>query len=173
MQHFYTHYWKQDTVQWNRDGAKSEGDEFVHTAGNHFDHVRPGDRVYAISRDEHGDLMLVGRLTAGTVDDRMNNGDDLRAILTQEQAEEVLDRDLYDAEHHLFASPDSSERTLTSYGRIVSAQDAKQHLRFIRAADGVLLPPKLEAGGRLDRQTLRGVRRLSPAAAAYLDSRLV
>jgi hypothetical protein len=172
MQHFYTHYWKQDTVQWNRDGAKTEGDPFTHTAGNQFDQVRPGDRVYAVSRDDNGDLMLIGRLTVGTVDDQLSDGDVLRAILTQAQAERVAGRALYEAQHHLFAAPDRSEQTATSYRRLISARDAKDNLRFVRPADGAHLAPKLESGGKLDRQTVRGVRRLTPAAAVYLDGAL-
>lgn len=169
MQHSYTHYWKQETVRWN---WKNEGQSFDHTAGNQFGHVRPGDRLYAVSRDDKGDLMLIGRLTVGTVDDTLSNGDTLRAILSQDQAEQAAGHELYEADHHLFAAPDSAEETTTSFRRIIQAQDAKNNLSFVSPADGAQLAPKLEAGGKLDRQTVRGVRRLTPAAAAYLDRAL-
>src|SRR4051812_2847384 len=146
MQHAYTHYWKQDTVQWNRDGAKTEGAPFVHTAGNQFDHVRPGDRIYAVSRDENGDLMLIGRLTVGTVHDQLRNGDSLRAILSQREAEHAAGVELYEAQHHLFAAPSPAERTTTSYRRTIAARDAHDNLAFVRPTGGSPLAPKLEAG---------------------------
>jgi hypothetical protein len=175
MKHFLTHYWSAPTVEFHRDKLRLEGDPCSHTAGNQFSHVRPGDDIYVISRTADGDLLLLGRLTASAVSDWWPGAGRHRAIFTQREAARALNRepgDLWEANHHLVSMESKDRATTLSFQRVIAADDAVEQLRFSRTADDAEVPPKLEADGVLDRQTVRGVRRLTDDSAKWLDELL-
>src|SRR2546423_9880571 len=61
MPHFFTHYWRNRTWEWNRERAA--GEPLDHTAGNLFQErgIRPDDIVYVVSVIK-GSLYVCGRL---------------------------------------------------------------------------------------------------------------
>lgn len=101
-----------------------------------------------------GDLVLIGRL-------------EVEKIVSQVEAERLLGPDVWEAPEHVIAKPGSS--TPKRFERIVPMEITKQLL--FQGAKG-FEPPKFESEDTLDRQTLRGVRRLSDGSARLLESLL-
>ncbi len=148
---YFTHYWANDTWRWQRE---QEGEPLRHTAGNLFRSrgVGSGDFVYVVTVLE-GRLFLAGRI-------------EVQSIVGQQEASTALAEDrLWEASEHIIARPgtDNPQR----YRRQVPAEVVKQ-LRFIEHT-GPAVAPIVDSQGLLDRQTLRGVRELTPASAALLD----
>jgi len=125
-----------------------------HSACNQFVSrgVSHGDTLYVAS-SLHGKMVLVARFV---VDD----------IVSQRTAERRLRHKLWTAAEHAMAIPGTGARPRID--RFVD-DSIVASLRFIMA-DGSEKPPLIHADGRLDQQTLRSLRRLSPASAKLLDS---
>jgi hypothetical protein len=147
----FTHYWSESTL--NLD---SEGETYDHTAGNRFVSagVTTGDRVYGITVRK-GVPMLIGRMTVS------------RPPLSYEEASELLDYNIWEADEHLIAEPGTA--SLTSFVRVIPT-DILKRLRFESAGGETAL--KFVSETRLDQQTFRGVRRLTAASALELESLL-
>jgi len=150
----FTHYWEGKTCDaMFADGC--EGDLLDHTAGKLFIQrgVGPGDKVYVVNNLK-GDLVLIGRL-------------EVEKIVSQVEAERLLGPDVWVAPEHVIAKPGSP--TPKRFERRVPMELTKQLL--FQGAKG-FESPKFESEHRLDRQTLRGVRRLSDGSARLLESLL-
>ena len=155
MTKYYTQYWSKN------DGAREEqkqnlkGELLDHTSGNQFRgkwDVRPGDFVYIVTVSK-GLLYLISRI-------------EVDQVCSREEAEKRLGRtDLYDAEYHLIAKP-GTELPM-QFNRKVSLAMTRQ-LRFL-TPKGIIKPLVFSPSAGLDKQTLRGVRRLTPASAFKLD----
>jgi hypothetical protein len=147
----FTHYWSEFTI--NLD---AEGEPFEHTAGNRFvsSGVTTGDRVYGITI-RRGVPTLIGALTLS------------RPPVTYEEACELLPYEPWDADEHLIG--DGTTLTTTSYSRVIPF-DVLRRLRFISRSGETAL--KFESDTRLNQQTFRGVRKLTPESAAELEGLL-
>lgn len=163
---YWTHYWAQRTVESQALAAEDDSEMYLgHTASNMFGRldgkfdindakVHIGDTVYCLSQFD-GRVLLLGRLEVGEVVD-------------QRRAERLLDsHDVWRAKYHLIANPDTV--TPLYFDLFLPTAEAKK-IEFI---NGSKVVPPLFVNGRLDQQTLRPVRRLTPAAAARLDAVLV
>lgn len=150
----FTHYWADDTCE-AMFGGGCEGELLEHTAGKLFVQrgVGPGDKIYVVN-NLRGELILIGRL-------------EVDKIVSQVEAERLLGSDLWDAPEHVIAKPGSS--TPMRFERRVPMELTKQLL--FQGAKG-FESPKFETEDRLDRQTLRGLRRLSDGSARLLDTLL-
>ncbi len=151
----FTHYWEGNTCD-AMFADELDGEMLNHTAGKLFTQrgVGPGDKVYVVN-NLRGNLVLIGRL-------------EVDKIVSQAEAERLLgDNNLWDAPEHVIAKPGTA--TPMRFQRIVPIELTKQ-LMF-QGAKG-FEPPKFEQDDRLDRQTLRGVRRLSDGSARLLESQL-
>jgi hypothetical protein len=149
----FTHYWKNDTFEQMRANGH-EGEPLDHTAGNTFSNVgvKPGDSVYVITVKK-GELFLVGRMKVSNI------------VHSNAEAERLLGYDVWPAADHLIAN--ENECTPMRFRRRVPLQIVQQ-LRFDSKTQPQ--PLKFTDSGRLDQQTLRGVRRLSRRSAELLDS---
>jgi predicted HNH restriction endonuclease len=145
----FTHYWSESTV--NLD---AEGEPFNHTAGNRFvrSGVTTGDRVFGVTI-RRGIPTLIGALTLS------------RPPITYEEACDLLPYDPWVAADHLIG--DSASSSTTSYSRTIPF-DVLRRLRFISASGETAL--KFVSDTRLDQQTFRGVRKLTPESAAELEA---
>ena len=145
----FTHYWKNST--WT-DGSESEGEPLDHTASNLFGKrgVTKGDLVYVLTV-KRGLLYLCARL-------------EVDRVTSQEDAEQQFGEEVWPAKDHIIASPKSG--TLQRYGQHLPPATARE-LRFVTS--GGTVGPVLTPGGLLHRQTMRGVRELTPTSAALLD----
>ncbi len=129
-----------------------------HTAGNLFRSrgVGPGDLVYIVT-------VIQGRLFLAT---RI----EVDCVVDQDQAEVALGTtSLWEAKDHVIAKSDMGKPA--NYRRQVPLEIVKR-LRFIEGR-GPAIALTMDSKGLLDRQTLRGVRELSPSSAATLDSLIV
>jgi len=149
----FTHYWKNDTFEQMRANG-NEGKPLDHTAGNTFANVgvKRGDSVYVLTVKE-GELFLVGRMTVSKI------------VHSDAEAQSLLGYDVWPASDHLIAS--ENECTPMRFRRRVPLEIVKQ-LRFDSKAGPK--PLTFTAEGRLDQQTLRGVRQLSRMSVGLLDS---
>ena len=140
----FTAYWKNDT--WDDE---AESDRLRHTASNEFRarEVGQGDRVY-ITTIRDGQLYVGARLT-------------VKSVVTRTQAQRILgDRDVWRAKDHIIATRNEPFQAT----RLVPTGTARQ-LRFVNG--GRL---KFRSGTKLDNQTLRAVRELTPASSRLLDA---
>ena len=148
----FTHYWSCETCDDMAEG-KHEGKKLRHTAGEDFNRHRVlfGDQIYVVNV-RRGILYLIGRMRVAKV-------------CNQSEAEAALKDDgLWEATEHVIAVARSG--TPMRFRRKVSVRIAKL-LRFPNKAGFKKL--KTLPRGLLDRQTLRGVRRLDDASAKLLD----
>ena len=149
------------------DGAdvnRRPGEPLEHTASNLFVErdVTRGDTVF-VAEVVDGYLELIARMVVGEV-------------LTFAQARARFGPNIWDAEDHLIASPDTDSPMV--FGRRVPHEIARQ-IRFLqktgrKRSDGtpVYLQTSLNyrQPERLDDQTTRTVRRLTPASAELLET---
>lgn len=149
----YTHYWKNETWNYNRERS-NDGTLLIHTAGNQFRRrgVKPGDTVYVVT-NLNGEFYICGKLIV----DGIYNAKKAAKLLGCKPI------DLWEADEHIVAAqatptnfhlkvPNSLARTLLfEYGK-----NQLQSLIF-------------DAKGNLDNQTLRGVRKLPSESAVKLD----
>lgn len=147
----FTHYWSESTFD-----PDAEGKLFDHTAGNRFVRagVTTGNRVFGITVRQ-GVPTLIGRMTVAF------------PPLSYEAACKVLGHDIWQADEHLMA--EAGTASTKSFGRVIPT-DMLKRLRFESASGETAL--KFVSETRLDQQTFRGVRRLTPASALELDSLL-
>ena len=109
--------------------------------------MRAGDRIYVVT-NQYGTLYLAGRMTA-------------ERIVGQREAERQLGGDLSPATEHVIGV----DGTPMKFDR--AAPDGV--VRRLQFGDG---RPLVFRRGRLDQQTLRGVRRLTSESASLLDALL-
>ncbi len=154
MPRYFTHYWKNDT--WENESRMSSGDDALeHVADNKFVErgLEPGDFVYPVTVMD-GELYLLGRLEVGKVCD------------FSEAASILGTENLWEATDHVVASGSTPKRFDLTVPFHVTEQ-----LTFVSGKSAKRL--KLRSPGRLDQQTLRGVRELDPESAAQLDRLLL
>jgi hypothetical protein len=156
MGNAFTHYWSGSTVDLLAD---EEGEPLINLGSNSFRKrgVGVGDTIYVVNVRE-GVLHVLGRLQVGQICDPAEARRHLAALYGEEG-------EPWDAADQLIAAPGSA--TPLTGERPVPA-DVVRELRF-ETNDGpvglVFVAP-----GLLDRQTMRGVRRLTPSSAALLDA---
>ncbi len=152
----FTHYWTNET--WKRERrlqqAGRAGDRLDHIAGNQFVKrgIESGDDVYPVTVLD-GALYLLGRLEVDRVCD------------TGEAARLLGTTDLYEADDHIIAA-----RSTSMHFDLEVPTGLTEKLLFVGSRGAQRL--KFGPTGRLDRQTLRGVRELHPQSAAELDKLL-
>ncbi len=147
----FTHYWEGNTCDLLFEDGH-EGKPLVHTAGKAFTSrgVGVGDKVYVVNITS-GVLYLVGRL-------------EVAKIVSMSEAERLMGGDVWDAPEHLIARQGSS--TPMHFGQIVPLKITKALL--FDGSKGYQ-PLKFVSEEILDRQTLRGVRRLTDSSALLLE----
>lgn len=151
MPRYFTHYWKNETWE-NERRVSGRQDPLDHVADNKFvtRGVESGDFLYPVTIMD-GELYLLGRLQVGKV---CNFHEAARILGTN---------DLWDATDHLIAA----ESTPRHFDLTVPLH-LTQHLTFISGNAEKRL--KFRSTGRLDPQTLRGVRELDWESAKQLDN---
>lgn len=152
---YFTHYWTSRTCASLKAGG-SEGDLLDHTAGNNLRRkgISPGDAVYVVSL-LRGQFVLVGKLEV----DRVCDTHEAARIMG------VHPEHMWDAEDQLLAA----SATAMTFDRMVPL-DLTEQLRFL-TSNGPQ-PPFFESPGHLDKQTIRGLREITPESAVMLDSLL-
>lgn len=148
MAQSFTHYWAGDTL-----GNNEEGQPLDHTAGDIFTSrgVRVGDNIYVVNIFR-GELYLIGRFTVGEL------------LFSDAEARRRLGYEPWSAKEHVIARPSTS--TPTRLARVVPLEIAKR-LEF-HTNEGVKGLAFVDAA-LLDRQALRGVRRLTAPSAKLLE----
>ena len=149
MSSFYTHYWS-STLQ----RPDEEGTPCCHTAGSGFKKkgITTGDRIYIVTV-RHGQLNLIGAFTVA------------EQPISYEEACQRLPYNPWKAPEHLIARPGSE--TPISYSRTIPLETAKR-LRFDSSGGEKAL--KFISANIIDKQTLRGIRRLTDASAWLLEA---
>jgi hypothetical protein len=138
----FTHYWRSDTWDTYR------GRTIPYSGGNGLVKrgLQVGDRIYVVTvRD--GSLYVGGYLDVGQLVDRQT-------------ARKIMGREVWEAEE--FAIPKNPQHFLEN--RRVPL-NVTRSLRFRPAEKGLVF-----SGDQLDRQTLRGLRELTPESAEALES---
>ena len=155
---YFTHYWSAPTVEDQRTLAESgaTSDVLDHTASNQFRSrgTGPGDSLYVISFSKSV-LRVIGKMTVGQV-------------VSQEEAERILPYKLWEADDHCIAIP-GSEGMLRFDVSVSEPQLAG--IEFV-SASGLVVGPARGNDGRVDPQTFRGVREITPTTATLFDSGL-
>lgn len=151
MSRGFTHYWNRES--W--DASEASGWNLQWLASSLWERagVGPGDAVYPVTLRD-GTTYLGGRMI---VDRVVSRAEALRILGTD---------DIWDAPLVALGRADAS--TGMDYNRIIPPEIVRR-LRF--DASGEERPPVLH-GDVLDQQTLRGVRRLTPAARDLLEDLL-
>jgi hypothetical protein len=152
MPQFFTHYWSNDTWEGSRE-ACLDTELIQHTASNLFTArgVKQEDIIFIITVIA-GKLYLLGKLKVGTI----TNIREAAKIFQTEASS------LWQAREHVTAS----KATTRNYDARIPDAVTKQ-LRFVSGAASK--GAKFASAGKLDQQTMRGVRRLDAASAALLD----
>jgi hypothetical protein len=130
-----------------------EGHALDHTAGELFRRrkIQQGDYLYVFCRHQ-GNVHLVGRMR-------------VHSIMSQAEAAQYLNTtNLWEASDHVVSIP--STGTIARFDRVIPL-DVLKRLRFQQK--GVEKAAKFKKA-RLDPQTLRMVRELTPASAKILDN---
>jgi len=151
----FTQYWEVRSCL-NESDKGNENKPLEHTAGDLFKKrgVAPGDRVYIVNIDR-GILYLIGRL-------------EVDKFVSFAEAQKLLGPDVWeDASEHLIAKPGSA--TPMHFARDVPLEITKQLL--FHGVKG-FQPLKFVGEDMLDRQALRGVRRLTEPSAHLLEKLL-
>ncbi len=149
MSSFYTHYWS-STVQ----RPDEEGSLCCHTAGHGFKKkgITTGDRIYIVTVSQ-GRLYLIGAFTVAG------------PPISYDEACQRLPYSLWEAPEHLIAQQGSE--TPQSYFRIIPLETSRR-LRFYSSEGEKAL--KFISESAIDKQTLRGIRRLTTASARLLEA---
>jgi len=142
------------------ESKKARMSTIDHTAGNLFSKagVKVGDVIFIVTVKK-GKLFVAGKVVVGR-------------ICGQKEAEKLLKQDdeswpgLYEAKDHIIAAgrPDRFRPENRVPDKITKEL-------YFEGADGPM-PLKFDEPGYLNQQTLRGVRRLTPASAKLLQSLL-
>jgi len=144
MTRYFTAYWKNDS--WTRELQR--GATLNHTAANNFRSkgVAPGDVVYIVTVLK-GELYVGGKIV-------------VERVVSQKQAEEaILGENLWNAVDHLIAVPGA-----TAPLRPIQASSSVARRILFTTGKGLLYRK-----GKIDEQTLRGVRELTPESAGLLN----
>jgi len=154
---YFTYLWKNET--WTRKKAEAaEGhDRLDYAAGDRFTSagVTPGSTVFVITV-EGGELYLGGYIHVGRILDCKN------AALTLGQPESSL----WGAKEYIVAEPGTE---VHFRGDLLVPRHISHHLQFERNGGFVHpVPPKIDAEGKIDRQTLRHVRKLYRGSESVL-----
>jgi hypothetical protein len=149
MTRYFTHYWSSAYCEEHEDD--DEGYPLDHTVSAKYVErgVREDDQVYCFSI-RRGKLFLIGKLQV----DRM--------VFTNEEATALVGYQVYPGPEHLIASLATPMR----FANEIPLNTAKQ-LRFVSENHPTLA---FVDDAKLDRQTLRNVRELTPQSAALLDT---
>ncbi len=147
MPRFFTNYWSSNTCKRNMD---NEGELLDQTAGAKFVErgVAFGAQVYCFSISK-GLLYLIGKMQVG------------RMVFSNEEASDLVGYQVYPGPEHLIAELATPMR----FGREIP-QYVTREIRFVSDARPTL---KFTEDEKLDKQTLRNVRELTPESAALLD----
>lgn len=154
----FTHYWTNDT--WERERHWQQightGERLNHIASNQFVKrgVESGDVVYPVTVLD-GSLYLLGRLEV----DKVCDADEAARLL------ETTTMNLYEADDHIIAAQPTSK-----HFDLQVPTGLTEQLMFVGGRATQRL--KFDLSGHLNRQTLRGVRKLHPQSAADLDELL-
>lgn len=159
----FTHYWSNATWDRLEDGGLA-GEPFVHDAGTGFARagVRPGDVLFAVTAFR-GTPYLLAAMEVGTLAGR----EEAAALLG------ARPEDLYAAPEQVLARPGTG--TPMVFDRLLGEAEVLA-LRFVGPGgepEGEGRPPAAARGADgllLDRQALRGVRRLTGAAGRSLGA---
>ena len=153
MTRYFTHYWTNQT--WEH-GRTSGYDRVEHTAGNMFRKRGVGseDYIYIITVVE-GRLLLGGRM-------------EVEQIMNRDEAVGLRGPDLWDAADHAIGKAESDSGM--NFDRIVPDEVVRE-LRFM--AGGKVVEPVFKGIDRLDTQTMRAVRELTPASSELLERLMV
>lgn len=154
MPRYFTHYWKNSTWK-NARRVSAPGEPLTHVADNKFVErgVEPGDFIYVVTVMD-GELYLLGRLEVGKICD------------FDEAVSALGTEDLWEASDHVIVSGSTPK-----HFDLVVPSDVTKRLEFV--SGNSTTPLKFSSLGHLDRQTLRGVRELTPGSAAELDRLLL
>jgi hypothetical protein len=146
MARAFTHYWKNTTWKGHEVGGEALG----HTASNEFraSKVRPGDRIFIVTNIE-GVLHLGGALPVDKV-------------VGQREANRIFGEKVWTATDHAIG-----RGAQPFYKKLRVPLRTAKALRF--AGDKPLV---FKTAGKLDQQTLRGVRELTLESAEMLDELL-
>lgn len=149
MTSFYTHYWS-STVQ----RPDEEGSLCSHTAGRGLNKrgITTGDRIYIVTVSQ-GQLYLIGAFTVAG------------PPISYDEACQQLPYIPWKAPEHLISKPGSG--TPISYSRTIPLETARR-LRFYSPEGEKAL--KFISENAIDKQTLRGIRRLTAASARLLEA---
>jgi len=150
---YFTHYWSRDSCDYYISIGQ-EGLLLDHTAGSLFMKrgVSKNDFIYVVTIRE-GELFLIGKMQVGEI------------VFSDEEAKRCIGYEPWSAPEHLIAKSCTPMRL----DRAVPL-NVTRSLRFI-GPEG-LKPLKFESSTKLNRQTLRGVRKLKPPSAVELDKLL-
>jgi hypothetical protein len=143
----WAHYWKRERAE------VGEGTFVGHSASSVFRQrgVKAGDRMYVISV-LGGRLRVIGRL-------------DVEDVVTQQRAEELFGRHLWEAPDHVVARPGSgTPRRLDAF--VPSSRIGE--LETV-GPDGEATPMKLNRLGHIDVLSLQGVREITARTATQFD----
>ena len=146
---YFTHYWKIET--WRRNQKNHESSEedgsTSHTAGNGFraKGVKPGDFVYLVTNDS-------GRLLVGACLEVIR-------FMTQKEADKHYENGAWEASDHVLARP----RAPMQFELEVPYATARK-LTFEPDGKSLVFHRR-----KIDQQTLRGIRELTPDGAHLLD----
>ncbi len=143
----WTHYWKREMVE------KGEGTFVGHSASGVFRQrgVQPGDRMYVISV-AGGRLRVVGRL-------------DVEDVVTQQRADELFGRPMWEGAEHVVARPGSGTARRTD---AYLATKRLAEVEFV-GADGEVVAVKINRSGQPDVLGLQGVREITLRTALLFD----
>ncbi len=152
MPQSFTHYWAGETLGFNEEGRPLD-----HTAGSDFSTrgVKIGNTIYVVNI-LRGELYLVGRFTVGEF------------LFSDAEARARLGYEPWSAKEHIIARPGTG--TPTRLGRVVPLEIVRR-LKF-HTTQGVKGLAFVDAE-ELDRQALRGVRRLTQPSAKLLDDFII
>jgi hypothetical protein len=147
----WTHFWSAEAVAASTAIATSM---FDHSASNQFRDrgVAPGDAVFGISYVD-GDLHVIGRLTVDK-------------IVDQATAEHLLPYEPWMAADHVISAPQTC--TAMHYDRIIGGAQMGQ-ISFVLASGGVG-GVKHRRDGKVEPQSFRGVREITPGTARLFES---
>lgn len=139
------------TFSWTPEGYKNfkPGQLLDYSGGNGLRALETGDRLFIVNLRE-GTVYLLGAMTVGQVVNTVT-------------AKKIRDVVYEQASHHAIAAPGSA----SEFDFRPIPEEQLRTLRFVTAKGDAGLKYK---NGRPDSQTLRGLRRVTDATSAYLDS---
>jgi hypothetical protein len=149
MTRYFTHYWSSAYCEEHKD--EDEGYPLDHTVSAKWVErgVSRGDQVYCFTIRQ-GRLFLIGKLQVGQM------------VFSNKKASALVGYNVYPGPEHLIAEL----ATPMSFSNEIPPRIAKR-LRFVSENHRTL---KFIDNEKLDRQTLRNVRELTPEAHARLDA---